>query len=384
MTTQSDEVTRTSSPDELDELRRTARAMLDRDAPTTAVRSLLDDPRGYDPALWRAMAELGWLGLLAPVAHGGAGAGLTETVVVAEQLGAHLVASPFLASAVLATSALALGGTPTQQERWLPALANGAAIGTAALTGSLGRADGAASGVTLERTGTSVRLDGVVRFVPDAHVADVIVLAAHDGEERALVAIETAADGVRVEPTPTIDHTRRLNDLHLDGVVVDDAALLEADVTDDVLLRGVVALAADGVGAAREILTRAVEYAKERVQFGRPIGSFQAVKHMLANMYVLTEAASVAVEGAAEAFDADASNAARLAEIAASYARDAAVKVAGDAVQAHGGIGFTWEHDCHLFLKRTQLGAALLGDPAEHRERLAALMLAAARDQQSS
>lgn len=363
--------------DELDELRRAAAATLDRRSPTAAARELLDDPTGYDPDLWAEIAALGWLGLLVPERHGGAGVGLVEASIISEELGRRVVACPFVGSAVLATSALVLGGSPAQQERWLPRLASGDAIGAAALTGASGRLDPSLPGVALRRDANQVHLDGTAAFVADAHVADVLVVAAGDADgNRSLAVVERSAPGVGVEPTPVIDGTRRLATVHLSDVTLDDTDLIPGDVIDAVTDRGVVLLAADGLGAAREVLDRSVAYAKERVQFGRPIGSFQAVKHMLANMFVLTEAASVAVEGAADAIDRGAENARRLIEVAGSYARDAAVRVAGDAVQAHGGIGFTWEHDCHLFLKRTQLDAALLGDPSTHRERLAALMLA--------
>jgi len=366
--------------EERDELRASAKAMLDRSAPTARVRELLDDPAGFDPALWRDMGGLGWLGLLVPEIHGGAGAGLGEVVVIAAELGAHLTPGPFLASAVLATSALVMGASAEEQARWLGPLATGEAIGTVALSGPSGRLGDDALGVRSSDDGPSLRLDGTAGFVPDAHIADFVVVAATDGRARRLGLVETANAGVEVRPTPTIDHTRRLSQVNFDDVVVDATATIDGEIYDQLVERAATVLAADGCGAAREILTRAVEYAKQREQFNRPIGSFQAVKHMLADMYVLSEAASVAVEGAAQALDMQSDAAPRVAAIAASYARDAAERVAGDAVQVHGGIGFTWEHDCHLFLKRTQLGAALCGDTATHRSRLAGLLLDAARD----
>jgi len=366
--------------EERDALRASARAMLDRSAPTASVRELLDHPVGFDQALWRDMAELGWLALLVPEVDGGAGAGFGEVVVIAEELGARLTPGPFLASAVLAISALVLGGSVEQRARWLDPLATGEAIGTVALTGPSGRLGDDALGVRCRDDGSALRLDGAAGFVPDAHVADFVVVATTDGRARRLALVETTIPGVDVRPTPTIDHTRRLSQLTFDDVVVDATAAIDDTVFDQLVERAATVLAADGAGAAREILARAVEYSKQRVQFNRPIGSFQAVKHMLADMYVLSEAASVAVEGAAHALDLQPDAAPRLASIAASYARDAAERVAGDAVQAHGGIGFTWEHDCHLYLKRTQLDAALFGDTAIHRGRLAGLLLDAARD----
>jgi len=379
--------------DERDELAASARALLDRESSSSRVRTMIYTADGADPALTRQMAQLGWLGLLVPDSHGGAGAGIAEVVVVAEELGGHLTPGPFLASAVLATSALVLAGRDEQQARWLPGLAAGDATGTAALTGPSGRLECDLIDVTIRHDGAGLRLDGVAGFVPDAHLADILVIAARDDDRVRLVLVERGAVGLTVEPTPTIDRTRRLATVTLDGITIASDALLGGDapgsgppvpgaidVIDALVDRALVVLAADAAGAARSVLALAVEYAKQRVQFGRPIGSFQAVKHTLANMFVRTEAALAAVEGAAEALDSDPATARRAVAVAASYARDAAVRVAGDAVQVHGGIGFTWEHDCHLYLKRTTLDAALLGDSATHRERLAALVLADARE----
>ena len=224
--------------------------------------------------------------------------------------------------------------------------------------------------------------------MPAGHCAGVIVVAARGAGGLRLVAVEPDAPGLAVEPATLIDGTRRFATLRFDGVAVGpDAVLATGDgahhALDAIVARAVTAIAADAVGAAGHALDLSVEYAKQRVQFGRPIGSFQAVKHKLADMFLHTQAASAAVEGAADALDDDVDgtleHAARPVEVAASYARDAAVAVAGDAVQAHGGIGFTWEHDCHLLLKRTKLDQALLGDPAVHRERLAQLLLEAAQ-----
>ncbi len=371
--------------DERDELAATARAFLDRASSSARVRELIADDSGIEVALTAQMAQLGWLGLLVPEADGGAGAGLAEAVVVAEELGGHLTPGPFFSSAVLATSALVLAGDDRQRARWLPALMAADATGTAALTGPSGRLDHDLLDVAVGDDGGRVHLDGVAGFVPDAHLAQVFVVAARDGDHTRLVTVERGATGLTVEPAPTVDRTRRLATVRFERVAVAADAFLggredRADTIDALVDRALVLLAADAVGAARAVLALSVEYAKERVQFGRTIGSFQAVKHMLANMFVRAEAASVAVEGAAEAVDADPASARRSVTVAASYARDAAVQVAGDAVQVHGGIGFTWEHDCHLYLKRTTLDAALLGDSAVHRERLAAIVLEDARE----
>jgi alkylation response protein AidB-like acyl-CoA dehydrogenase len=368
------------SAEERNELRDSARALLGRESSSARVRALLDDPLGHDPVLWRQMAELGWVGLLVPERFGGMGAGFGEVAVIAGELGRHLTASPFLAGAVLATSVLVLAGSDEQRARWLPGFADGTHLGTVALTGPTGRPDPELVGVTETPAGERIRLDGMAAFVPDAPVADVVFVAALAGETVSFFEVARDSPGVSVEPMASIDHTRRLASVSLDGVVVEGTARLPGgDVSDALLDRAVTVLAADGVGGATRVLELSVEYAKQRVQFGRPIGSFQAIKHKLADMFVRTQSASVAVEAAADALDDDPDSARRLTAIAGSSARDAFVSVAGDAVQTHGGIGFTWEHDCHLFLKRAQLDAAWFGDTAAHRERLAAAVLDAVR-----
>ncbi len=310
--------------DERDELAASARALLDRESTSARVRELIAGD-GFDPALTRQMAQLGWLGLLVPEAHGGAGAGLAEVVVVAEELGGHLTPEPFLASAVLATSALVLAGDDEQRDRWVPPLMAADATGTAALTGPSGRLEHDLIDVVVRDDGGRVQLDGIAGFVPDAHLAQVFVVAARDGARVRLALVEGGAAGLTIEPAPTIDRTRRLATVRLERVAVEPSAFLGSDdsanVIDALVDRALVVLAADAVGAAKAALALSVEYAKQRVQFGRPIGSFQAVKHMLANMFLRAEAATAAVEGAAEALDADPTIASRSVAVAASYAR---------------------------------------------------------------
>jgi alkylation response protein AidB-like acyl-CoA dehydrogenase len=367
----------TLTADELDELRASARNLFARESPASLVRALATSELGFDRELWARTVELGWAGLLVPTEHGGQGAGMVEVAVVAEELGRRVTPSPFLASAVLATTALVRGGSPEQQDRWLPALASGELLGTAALTGTRGYLAPDLLDAELETTAQGVRLTGAAGFVPDAHVADLMLVAARDRGHRRLAIVERGSS-VRIEVAPTVDHTRRLATVKFDGTVLARDAILARDVTESVVAYGVTTVAADALGAAREMLDRSVEYAKQRIQFGRPIGSFQAVKHKLADMFVGTEASAVAVEGAAAALDADPTHAERAVGAAATHARDACVRVAGDAVQVHGGIGFTWEHECHLYLKRVKLDQALFGDPTAHREHLARVLLTSA------
>jgi alkylation response protein AidB-like acyl-CoA dehydrogenase len=279
---------------------------------------------------------------------------------------------PFLSSAVLCCTALSVGGDDAQQRRWLPALASGQARGAVALTGGSGRPGFVDVQAVQDRDGVLLR--GTAGFVLDGAEADLLVVAALPGPE--LFVVQGGQAGVEAAGLLRVDRTRRLASVVLRDVRVPDSARLprSGEALAATYDRGCVALAADALGAARRALDMAVGYARQREQFGRPIGSFQAIKHKLADMYLLVQGAALAVEGAAGALDAG-RDARRPVAVAASYAREAAVKVTGDAIQVHGGIGYTWEHDCHRLFKRAKLDEALLGDPSAHRERLAALVL---------
>jgi alkylation response protein AidB-like acyl-CoA dehydrogenase len=333
-------------------------------------------PEAVDELAVKQASALGWTGLLVEERWGGAGAGLGAAVVVAEELAAHLTTLPFLSSAVLAATALSVGGSAAQQGRWLPGLASGQLAGAAALTGPTGRVG--LVDVEADPDGDEVVLRGESGFVLDGGTADVLLVAArHPGEPGPrLYAVERGGAGVAVTERLSVDRTRRLARVVLRDVRVGESARLPrgAEAAEAMVARGSVAVAADAVGAARRALDMAVDYAKKREQFGRPIGAFQAIKHKLADMYLLVQGAALAVEGAARAVDAG-EDARRLVAVAASYARDAAVQVTGDAIQVHGGIGYTWEHDCHRLFKRAKFDQAFLGDPSVHRERLAALVL---------
>jgi alkylation response protein AidB-like acyl-CoA dehydrogenase len=343
-------------------------------------------PESTDAFAAKQAASLGWTGLLVEERWGGAGAGMAEVIVVAEELGAHLVPMPFLASAVLGATALSAGGSEEQQRRWLPALAAGQLRSTALLTGPSGRTGAGLVDVQAVDDGDGVRLRGAAGFVLDGAGADLLVVAARRGgaalrggaADPDLFLVE--GGNARVETTEllSVDRTRRLASVVFRDVQVAACLPRSAEAMQAMYDRGSVALAADALGTAQRALDMAVGYARQREQFGRPIGSFQAIKHKLADMYMLVQGATLAVEGAAGALDAG-QDARRLVAVAASYARDAAVKVTGDAIQVHGGIGYTWEHDCHRLFKRAKFDEAFLGDPSVHRERLAALLLDQAR-----
>ena len=269
-----------------------------------------------------------------------------------------------------------MGGSTAQQERWLPELASGRLTAAAALTGPSGRTGFV--DVQAVSDGDRLVLRGESGFVLDGGIADVLVVAARRAGEPdpELYIVESGSASLGVTERLSVDRTRRLSSVVLRDVPIAESARLPrgADALEAMLQRGSVAVAADAVGAARRALDMSVDYAKKREQFGRPIGAFQAIKHKLADMYLLVQGAALAVEGAADAIDAR-HDARRLVAVAAAYGRDAAVQVTGDAIQVHGGIGYTWEHDCHRLFKRAKFDEAFLGDPAVHRERLAALVL---------
>lgn len=301
-------------------------------------------------------------------------AGPLALAVVGEELGRCLAPVPFLSSAVLATAAFTLAADRRIARHWLPRLAGGA-VGTVALTGEAGHP--ADLDVRARADGDGLVLSGVAGSVPDVDVAEVLIVAAQ-GPEGVILAVITP-EQARHHRILVRDRTRSLGRVELADVrVPPDQVLAEGDAAGrmlaDLYRRAGAALAADAAGGGRRIHEMAVRYAKDRVQFDRPIGSFQAVKHKMADTYVLVEAASAAAEGAARAV---ANGDHQLAALTTAYALEAYTDIAGDAIQVHGGIGYTWEHDCHLVFKRAQLNEALLGSAAWHREQAARLLLAA-------
>lgn len=341
------------------------------------VRRMLDDPRGFSPEFWSEAARLGWLGLLAEERFGGIGRGPIEMVAVQQELGRGVLPGPFLASAILATTALQRFGSEDQKERWLPALVGGTAIATVAFQEASGSWDESGIVLTAVRSPNGTfHLTGEKRFVLDAHAADLVVVPARAPEGVTLFLIDGSCPGVTIQPMKTIDATRRLSTVTLDGV--------EAGV--DRVLGGVgagwgplqaiadvgrVALCADMVGGAERALEMCTDYARTREQFGRPIGSFQAIQHKCADMLVRVEGARAMTFAAATSLAHDDEDAASDASIAKSWCGEAYRSVTTEGVQIHGGLGFTWELDMHLFYKRAKSSETLLGDARFHRARLA-------------
>jgi alkylation response protein AidB-like acyl-CoA dehydrogenase len=364
--------------DERDELRATVRSLLARESSSDAVRRAVAAPAGFDRALWGKVVGLGLTAIHLDERYGGAGCGYADLAVVLHELGRATTPSPFLASAVLAGAALSLADNEALAGDLLPSLAGGEALGAVALAGEGGSYDLARLTTSWQPAGGSVRLEGASGFVLDADVADVLVVAARDRRAAvAVVAVDAAAGGVRVDHTPTVDATRRLFRVSFDGVTVGEGRLLRdpgpraGELLGQVLAAGVVAAACDATGAAERALEDATAYAKGRTQFGRPIGSFQAVKHHCADMAMAVEASRAATRAAADALDGSAAGWPAAAAITSSYVGPACSQACALALLVHGGIGFTWEQDSHLLLKRAKLDESLFGTPSWHRRRLA-------------
>ncbi|HEX4218747.1 MAG TPA: acyl-CoA dehydrogenase family protein [Acidimicrobiales bacterium] len=350
------------------------KGLLDRRSDSTSVRQFTEGG-GFDRDLWREIAELGWHALLVPEEFEGAGAGLWATTMVLEGLGHHTTPGPYLSSSVLAVTALAAAPSTALRKQWLPGIAAGEVIGAVALAGTSGRAHVDLLPIVLHGGSGGGHLDGVAPFVLDGADADVLVVGARSSDGPAIVAVPAAS--ARAERRPSIDRTRSLADLSFESIHLDADSVIAvgedaATLLDRIVDFGAVALAADAMGAAGRAFDLALEYAKQREQFGRPIGSFQAIKHKLADMYVLATSAEAAIRGAAGSIDRGDASARRRAAVAGLYGRKAAANIAGEAVQIHGGIGYTWEHDCHLLLKRTKLDLLLLSDTWTDGERIVA------------
>jgi alkylation response protein AidB-like acyl-CoA dehydrogenase len=337
------------------------------------IRALGESDTGFDEDIWRETASLNWPGLVVSEASEGQGLGTVELVVLMEQLGYALAPGPFLSN-TLAALALEAAGTEEQRERYLAPVALGEMRGTLALWDR--GAGHTPDDITLqpERANGGWTLSGEKLFVLDAETADFLIVGGTEGRR---FIVERGAEGMTVQQTPTIDSTRKQYAVKLDGVRVDDGAALstEGDALTPARERAYIALAAELVGVAQHAMDMAVEYAKDRKQFGRPIGAYQAVAHPCAQMLLETEGARSAAYYAAWAADNEPETVALAASVAKAYASDAAWRVTASSLQVHGGIGFTWEHDLHLFLKRARCGAAYLGDARWHRERVAKLLL---------
>jgi alkylation response protein AidB-like acyl-CoA dehydrogenase len=364
--------------DEQQAIKSTAHDFLASRFKSERLREIAASDDGTDPAGWREMAELGWAGLALPEEWGGQGLGIVDLAVLFEEMGYALAPSPLLSNTV-AGLALSLCGSDDQRERYLRPLAAGEKRGTPALWDAGSPATIGEFTLEARSDGDGTVLDGEKILVPDAAKADFFLVASSDGRRHL---VESSAEGVTVTPETAIDPTRRFSSVRLDGVRVAPADTLPGAAVDyyPVFFRVCVAIAAESTGIAQRTLEMAVEYAKDRQQFGRPIGAYQAVSHRCAQMLLETENARSAVYGAAWAADAEPQALPLAASMAKAYASDAGWRVPDASIQVHGGIGFTWEHDLHFFLKRGRSNAAMFGDSKWHRERVADAVLARAAE----
>jgi alkylation response protein AidB-like acyl-CoA dehydrogenase len=343
-------------------------------SPETAVRAQMDDPTGYDRALWDQMAtQLGLPGLAIPEEYGGSGFSFLELGLVLEEMGRALAVSPFVASCVMAAQLLLTLDDESARKEYLPGIAAGSTIASVAL------AEDSGSWRTQDVTAQAARRDGAWRidghksFVLDGAVADLLLVIARTEGGTAVFAVAADADGLRREPLLTMDQTRKLARLTFDSTparmlgTADSAAAAIAAMLD----RSAIALAADALGGTAKVLDMSVEYAKLRHQFGRPIGSFQAIKHKCASMLVDLESSRSAVYYALWAAATGHPDTEVVAPLVKAHCVDTYLHATGENIQIHGGIGFTWEHPAHLYLKRAKSSQLLLGDSDFHRQQLA-------------
>jgi alkylation response protein AidB-like acyl-CoA dehydrogenase len=366
-----------SKPQKL--LKETARGFLARECGPGRVRELMLTETAHDDKLWQAIAEQGWTGLVIPEEQGGLGLGLVEMAVVAEEMGRACLPGAFL-STLTAAALIERAGNEGQRAKYLEPIAAGELKATIALLEESASWDVDAVKLEARRDGGNFSMTGRKLFVPDAGVADLLICVARDGDGLSLLPVEREAEGVRLKPMPSMDGTRKLYEVGLEGVTVAEADALGADGDARGALQGALEVAtavlcAEMVGGMQWVLDTTVEYAKTRQQFGRAIGSFQAVQHQCADMLLMTESARSAAYYAAWALTEGDPAASLAVSIAKAYCSDAFREVGNRGVQVHGGIGFTWEHDLQLYYKRCKSSETLFGDATYHRERIARRVL---------
>ena len=378
--------------EEQEMIRDTAAAFLAEVSDSEAVRRAMATEQGYDPELWRRICgEMYWQAIHLPEANGGMGLGYVELVAMMEQMGRYLLCSPFFSTVCLAANALLVAGSEEQQGQWLGQLCAGKITATLACNGGATRWDAESVTAIWRREGDNYVLNGEYRYVVDGHTADLLVVAAREegsvGEDGiTLFLLPAQTDGVTRQWLPTMDQARKQAAIRLQQVSLTANALMGKEcqgwsALSQVIDLATIALAAEQVGGCQQLLDKTIEYTSERVQFNRTIASYQAVKHKAADMMMKTEVARSAVYYAAciaqEALEGGplAGELSEAASVAKSYCSDAYFAIAGDALQLFGGVGFTWEYDVHLYLKRAKSSEHLLGNGAMHRERLASALL---------
>ena len=334
------------------------------------VRRLMETEEGYDESTWDILStELAVTGLIIPEEFGGSGFGATELGIVMEQFGRSLICVPFFSSSVMAASALILNGSESDKNKWLPAIAAGGAKGTLCVSERSGSWDESAIQTTASKNGDQYLLNGEKHFVLDAHVSDFLIVASRLDNRTALFTLDPKDDRVQIKLEQGMDQTRKICTVTMKDA---PAQVLGADKPADlegIFNRSIVALSHEMIGGAQKLLDSAIEYTKLRVQFGRSISSFQAIKHRLADLLLEVELAKSACYHAAYEIDKQ-QNSSEAASHAKAQASEAYLNSAIQCIQLHGGVGFTWENDTHLWFKRAKSSEVFLGSPHEHRERM--------------
>lgn len=357
--------------EEQQELKSAAAKFLEEKSSSETVRELMESDQGFDEATWKQMAELGWLGLALPEDYGGVGLGFAELAILLEEMGKHLLPAPYFSSAVLAARTILHAGSEQQRASMLPGIAEGTVRGTLAFLDSSGDHGPNADLPRAEGTGASRKIQGSASFVLDGHSATLIIVTAQTPDGPALFAVPADQEAVSRTRLETIDGTRKQARIDFSNAEAEPLEAGGEEVLSRILDEAAVAISAEAVGTAQAALDIAVEYAKTRIQFGRPIGSFQGVKHKCADMLTEVEMARSAAYYGAWAAAEEPEELPFAACIAKAYCSDAVFDVAAKSIQILGGIGFTWEHDAHLYLRRAKSQEIYLGDASYHRELLA-------------
>jgi len=359
-----------------------SRKFLEAECPATFVRRMMDDEKAQDPVFWKKLTELGWTGMLIPEAYGGVEGTLTDMIVVAEEVGRSVMPGPFYATAVTGTTLLVLAGSEDQKNQYLPKVAEGDHLLTLAVLESDGAFRSESVGTFAEHGQGQFTLSGEKRFVPDAHVADTIIVAARTtrgtapGRGVSLFLVDAGSEGLRIEQMPSVDTSRRICRFVMENVVVEESGLLgEIDQAWPHIERATelthVPFCCELVGLAERALEMVVDYLKVRVQFDRPIGIFQALQHRCADLMVGVELGKSLAYYACYATEKNLPDAPVALAMAQAYCSEMAQHTMSDCIQLFGGIGFTWEHDLHLYQRRTLSLAMNMGTTEEHRERVA-------------
>jgi alkylation response protein AidB-like acyl-CoA dehydrogenase len=346
-------------------LKDTARKFFAGESPIAAVRKSMETETAYDAALWTKLAEQGFTGIITPEEYGGMGLGKVELVLLIEEAGYALLPGPFFSTVALAETVVDACGSSEQKKKYLPRIASGQARATVALVEAAGSWD--TDGLKLNAAGG--KLTGTKLFVTDAAIADFIVVIARDG----VFVVEAKAPGLHIEPMKGMDLARKIYSIEFKNTPAE--MLGNPGGLASALNVATAALCAEMTGGMQRTLELTVAYAKTRKQFGKPIGIFQAVQHLCADMYLETESSRSATYYAAWALEENVPDAAGAVSVAKMYVSDASRNVGNRGIQVHGGMGFTWENDIHLYYRRAKASETMLGDATFHRERIAKLVI---------